>query len=261
MEKKIKAVFLDIDGTLVSFQTHRVPDSAVQAVRMLREKGIKVFIATGRHLHFINNLGDMEFDGYVTLNGSYCYAGRDKVIYRRMIPAEDIQNLVGVLENREQFPCIFVREEDAFVNGQYGKVRELLRMINLPEPPVKDVTEALQKDVLQLLAFFTPEQEKRVMAAMPHCEATRWTDIFADVVPAGGSKKIGLEKMLDYFDIAREETMAFGDGGNDVPMLEYAGIGIAMGNAAPEVARHADFVTRSVDEDGIAYGLKHFGLI
>ena len=64
----IKAVFFDIDGTLVSFKTHKLPDSTVRALDLLREKGIKVFIATGRQLQSINNLGTQEFDGYVTLD-------------------------------------------------------------------------------------------------------------------------------------------------------------------------------------------------
>lgn len=114
----IKAVFLDIDGTLVSFDTHRVSESTVDAVRRLRDKGIKVFIATGRHMQFINNLGDMEFDGYITLNGSYCYAGRDKVIYRCCIPTEDVQNLVRFQKENDTFPCVFVRENDAFLCGE-----------------------------------------------------------------------------------------------------------------------------------------------
>lgn len=261
METMIKAVFLDIDGTLVSFDTHRVPESAVKAVRELRAKGIQVFIATGRHMQFINNLGDMEFDGYITLNGSYCYAGRDRVIYKRGIADEDIRDLVRFLKTEEEFPCIFVRERDAFLNKDSKEVEKLLQLIDLATPPVKGVDEALRGEVYQLLAFFTPELEKRVMALLKDCEATRWTSAFADIVPAGGSKRIGMEKILEYFGIAREETIAFGDGGNDIPMLEYAGIGIAMGNTAEKVTRSADFVTRSVDDDGVEYALKHFGLL
>ena len=65
----IKAVFFDIDGTLVSFKTHAIPQSTIEALAALRERGIKVFIATGRPLVAINNLGDQVFDGYVTMNG------------------------------------------------------------------------------------------------------------------------------------------------------------------------------------------------
>lgn len=99
------------------------------------------------------------------------------------------------------------------------------------------------------------------MAQLPGCEATRWNPLFTDIVPRGGSKQVGMEKLLAHFGIRREECMAFGDGGNDIPMLRYAGIGVAMGNAREEVKAAADYVTSSVDEDGIAMALRHFGLL
>ena len=220
----IKAVFFDIDGTLVSFHTHRVSEATRQAIRQLRTQGIKVFIATGRHLQVINNLGDLEFDGYVTLNGSCCYIGRDRVIYRRMIPEIALEHLVKYQEEKETFPCIFVREKDMFINYNNQHTREVFRMLDFPEPVVKDIHEATREGVFQLIAFFSEQQEDRIMQALPECEA----------------------------------TMAFGDGGNDIPMLEYAGIGVAMGNASEEVQRHADFVTSGVDDEGIVHALKHF---
>lgn len=77
----------------------------------------------------------------------------------------------------------------------------------------------------------------------------------------GNSKSTGIDKVLAYFDIDLKDTMAFGDGGNDIPMLKHVATGIAMGNAEPHVKAVADYVTTSVDEDGIANALKHFGLI
>ena len=130
----IKAVFFDIDGTLVSFHTHRVSEATRQAIRQLRTQGIKVFIATGRHLQVINNLGDLEFDGYVTLNGSCCYIGRDRVIYRRMIPEIALEHLIKYQEEKETFPCIFVREKDMFINYNNQHTREVFRMLDFPEP-------------------------------------------------------------------------------------------------------------------------------
>ena len=69
----VKAIFFDIDGTLVSFETHKIPASTQEALKALRDKGIKIFIATGRPQCLINNLSDLEFDGYITVNGSYCF--------------------------------------------------------------------------------------------------------------------------------------------------------------------------------------------
>ena len=89
----IKAVFFDIDGTLVSFNTHKISDSSKKAIRLLKEKGVKVFIATGRIKLNINNLDNVDFDGYITANGFDCYIG-DKSIYRNSIAKEEIYSLI-----------------------------------------------------------------------------------------------------------------------------------------------------------------------
>ena len=108
----IKAVFFDIDGTLVSFKTHVVPKSTLHAIELLKKKGIKVFIATGRHRRSINNLGDLEFDGYVTLNGGYVFAGKDDVIYKHSIPDKDIEALPG---KRRRIPlCLCAGRRDFY---------------------------------------------------------------------------------------------------------------------------------------------------
>ena len=257
----IKAVFFDIDGTLVSFKTHKLPDSTVRALDLLREKGIKVFIATGRQLQSINNLGTQEFDGYVTLNGGYCLAGKDKVIYKHNIPSEDIEALIRYQENEEAFPCALVEEDGIYQNYVDDSVRQLYDMLDFPHPPLRPLRGNGGKEVYQLIAFFSPGHEERIMSVLPHCEATRWNPLFTDVIPRGSSKQVGVDKIIEYFGIPLEETMAFGDGGNDIPMLRHVGIGVAMGNAENDVKQVADYVTASVDEDGIEKALRHFGVI
>lgn len=155
----IKAIFFDIDGTLVSFDTHRVPDSAVKALKTLREKGIKIFIATGRHLKAINNLGDLEFDGYITLNGSYCIEGKKKVIYKHSIKPENIRSLMKYQHEVEKFPCIYVQENNFALNYENQEVDDLVRLLDFPREVLNPLTH-LKGDVYQLIAFFAPEQEK-----------------------------------------------------------------------------------------------------
>lgn len=257
----IKAVFFDIDGTLVSFKTHEVPQSTIEALDLLRKKGIKVFIATGRHYTSINNLGDLKFDGYVTLNGGYCFAGEDKVIYKHSIPDRDIEALIRYMETEESFPCAFVQEKEIFMNYKDETVEEIFNMLNFPEPPIRPMDEIRGKTAYQLVSFFTAEQEKKIMTILSNCESTRWNPLFTDVVPAGSSKRVGIDKMLEYFRIPLNECMAFGDGGNDIAMLQHAGIGVAMGNAEDDVKQYADYITDSVDEDGIFKALKHLNII
>ena len=160
----VKAIFFDIDGTLVSFKTHEVPRSTIDALDILRKKGIKVFIATGRHYSSINNLGDLKFDGYVTLNGGYCFAGEDKVIYKHSIPDRDIDALIRYLETEESFPCAFVQEKEIFMNYKDETVEEIFNMLNFPEPPIRPLSEMKGKTVYQLVSFFTAEQEKKIMS-------------------------------------------------------------------------------------------------
>ena len=89
----------------------------------------------------------------------------------------------------------------------------------------------------------------------------RWHPLFTDIISKGNSKSNGIDKILDYYDIDITETMAFGDGGNDISMLSHVNIGVAMGNAAEKVQAAAKYVTTSVDEDGIMNALKHFKLL
>ncbi|SEF42701.1 Cof-type HAD-IIB family hydrolase [Parabacteroides chinchillae] len=257
----IKAVFFDIDGTLVSFKTHVVPQSTIHALDLLRKRGIKVFIATGRHLSSINNLGNLEFDGYVTLNGGYVLAGKNDVVYKHSIPDKDIESLVHYQEKEGSFPCAFVMENEIFMNYTDKAVKDVFRLLNFPSPPIRPVADVYGNTVYQLIAFFTAEQEKRIMSILSHCESTRWNPLFTDIVPVGSNKGIGIDKMLEHFRINLDECMAFGDGGNDIAMLKHAGMGVAMGNAAEDVMKSADYVTTSVDDNGIYNALKHFNII
>ena len=126
----IKAVFFDIDGTLVSFKTHKVSDSSKEAIRLLKEKGIKVFIATGRIKNHINNVDNLEFDGYITANGFDCYIG-DKSIYRHGIAKEEIYSLIDYLKNKEQFPCSVMMNSGIYINYVNEDVEKVSKSINL----------------------------------------------------------------------------------------------------------------------------------
>ena len=102
----IKAVFFDVDGTLVSFKTHQVPQSTLEAIKELQAKGIKVFVATGRHPSILsegNNVHEIDFDGFVTLNGQYCFTKDREIIYENNICKEDIVSLLEFMKENK-FP-------------------------------------------------------------------------------------------------------------------------------------------------------------
>lgn len=258
----IKAVFFDIDGTLVSFKTHRIPQSTINALTLLKEKGIKVFIATGRPFIAIDNLGDLTFDGYITLNGGYCMTGTGDVIYKNSISPDNIKAMVDLQRSENSFPCMFATSDEIFINYIDDKVSQIVELINFTYPPVRSIEEACDKEIFQLMAFVNKDQEAVLMKeTLPDCEATRWNPLFTDILAKGNSKQTGIDKILAHYGIALNESMAFGDGGNDIPMLKHVPLSVAMGNAADEVKQAAAHVTDEVDNDGIYNALKNFGII
>lgn len=259
-----KALFFDIDGTLVSFNTHVIPASTLDALTAARARGHKIFIATGRPKVIINNLGSLQelglIDGYITMNGSYCFVG-DEVIYKSAIPADEVQTVVRLSQERG-FPCIFVTEQGISVCQPNELVNEIFHeFLHVDMLPVKTFEEATRGEIFQMTPFITVEEEAEILPLIPHCELGRWFHAFTDVTAKGNTKQRGIDEIIRHFGIRLEDTLSFGDGGNDISMLRHAAIGIAMGNAAPEVQQTANYVTDSVDNDGILKALKHFEII
>lgn len=258
--KMIKAIFFDVDGTLISFKTHRMPDSTRESLRELQEKGVMTFVATGRHMSEVRNLGSWTPDGFITLNGGICEVGGETV-FKQRIDRGDIDSITEFLGRERVCPFIFVGERDMTMNYPDATVDEMLRLVDLTRPSIAPLDEIRRMEVFQMMGFFGPEQEDRIMELLPHCHTTRWTDLFTDIVPKGVDKWTGISRVIERLGIAPDETMAFGDGGNDVDMLRGAGIGVAMGNADSHVKHSADYVTTSVDRNGIRRALEYFKVL
>jgi Cof subfamily protein (haloacid dehalogenase superfamily) len=185
----------------------------------------------------------------------------DEIIYKSPIPKEDVQTMARICQERG-YACIFVGEHEAWVCQPNDELRQIFyNFLGVKEFPVVDFDEALSHEIYQLTPFFSPEDELTIAPQMPQSEFGRWYHSFVDITAKGNTKQNGIDEFIKHFGFKLEETMAFGDGGNDIGMLRHAGIGIAMGNAKDDVKASADYVTASVDEDGIYKALKHFGVI
>lgn len=258
----IKAIFFDIDGTLLSFKTHSVPQSAIDAINEVKRKGIKVILATGRLLKQIKNLEGIEFDGFITVNGSYCVTTEGEVIGKRVIPRKELESLLSYQDNIMEFSFAFMLQDGIYVNRVDDNVKLISDLVKLPIAPVSDLHKMIDDEIFQLNLFVDKAMEEKIMEeALVSCESSRWHPVFADVNVKGINKSVGIDEFLRYYNIEKSETMAFGDGGNDIEMLKHVGIGIAMGNAGDDVKAVADYVAESVDDDGVANTLRHFGLI
>lgn len=258
----IKAIFFDIDGTLLSFKTHTVSQSTIDAINAARKQGIKIILATGRLKKQIEDLGGLQFDGYITVNGGYCVTTEDEVIFKKLIPKEELRSLVAYQATVENFPFAFMMNKGSFVNYVDERVEEIATLVKVSTPPVRDLEAMIEEEVLQVNLYVDKDKEAQIMKeAFTSCGSSRWHPMLVDVNVKGINKSTGIDKFLEYYNIHKSETMAFGDGGNDIEMLKHVGIGIAMGNAGDEVKAVADYITDSVDEDGVANALRHFGVI
>ncbi len=256
----IKALFFDIDGTLVSFKTHRIPASAIDAIKAAKAKGVEIYISTGRPYAMINNIDEIKplINGYITTNGAYCFSG-NHIISCSPILDSTVRRILTESDEKH-FACIVVGEKDVVMYNPNEEAEHLFKdMLDIKNYRTDiPIDKVLDQPILQLTPFITDEQEKELLPFLPGIESSRWYPAFADFTAKGISKAIGLKEIAQYrgFDIT--ETMAFGDGGNDLTIVEAAGIGVAMGNANEILKAHADYITTSVDDDGIANALRHY---
>ena len=261
----IKAVFFDIDGTLLDHSAHAVPESTIRAVEALREKGILTFTATGRHVTQMDTLplGGMTFDGAVALNGQYC-TNTEGVIYRCPIPRQDIAALLDYLK-QDPHPCILIEEDGMFINFHNAYVERVQAAIRSPMPPLGDMERGYTEPVYQALLYISDEDKAR-LPPLPGIRFSSWRlggpELSgAELYPVSGGKAVGIEKVLAHYGIDRSETMAFGDGENDVDMFGVVGTAVCMGNGCQEAKDAADYVTDDIDNDGIWKALVHFGVL
>ena len=255
----IKAVFFDVDGTLLSHTTKSVPQSTRRALTLLREKGIAAVVATGRHMSELMRLPvkDISFDSYITLNGQLCLDGEKRLLSGCPIDQEDLARLITRFEERK-IPLMLVEEDGMYINFIDETVARGHEAISTPLPAIGTYSG---KPVYQAIAYVHEGEEGQVLEGLEHCIHTRWCAFGIDIISDTGGKASGILKFLEQNQLTREEIMAFGDGENDREMLCFAGIGVAMANGAEAVKQAADYVTASVDDDGILKALEHFGII
>lgn len=259
----IKAAFFDVDGTLVSFSTHDVPESTVRAIRALRERGVKIFIATGRATcampePVVALANEVGVDGMLAYNGQLCY---DEAGVFRDAPIDDadVRAILRCVEDGA-FDALVLQADRIFVNRRSERVVAVEAHVgdSYPELPLAC---AYEQPVYQMCAFVDPGDEHVFMDGCSHVQHARWCEGFCDVMPADGGKPAGVLAALERNGIDPSEAIAFGDGGNDIGMFGCVGTSVAMGNAGDDVKAAATYVTSHVDDDGVWRACEHFGLV
>ena len=260
--KRIRAAFFDVDGTLITVGGHRMPPGVAPALQALQRSGVQVFLCTGRHALEIeeeNMLPGITVDGAVYMNGQLCEL-QGQIVRETPIPAGDLSALKQFLQ-KKNCSCIFLEKDRMYANCVDSRMETEQAKIGTAVPAVRDISDLENRRIYQVIPFVNEEEEEELLRQMPHCRTKRWGDAVVDLMSRSGGKENGIRALCAAIGITTEETIAFGDADNDLEMLQLAGIGVAMGNALPQVRACADMVTDTVENDGIAHALQKLKLI
>lgn len=255
----IKAAFIDFDGTIYSHFTESIPSSAVQAINALHDKGIKVYLCSGRDISEMAwfDISMLKLDGFIYANGQRIMNERCETIHEKIVEGK-LRELIIEAYDSHALPVYIVTEEGIFLNYVDDTVREVQAAVSSNIPPVAPYTG----EKIFMASYFTKDLHHPLIEALRDLsEITYWHAGACDIMPKGIGKTQGIDFILEKEGIDLSETLAIGDGENDVGMIRHCAIGIAMGNSPQEVKKAADHVTGHIDEDGLAQALKYYSLI
>ena len=258
--KKIKIIFFDIDDTLRNSKTGFIPSTIPTAFKQLRDKGILTGIATGRGIFgVVPEIKTLKPDFFVTLNGAYIEDKKGNVIYSNKIAKDKVEEYITWTKE--------VGIDYGLVGSHVAKLSRRTEMISQAIDPIYPDLEVdpdfyQKEDIYQLWTF----EEQGDDLVLPDTLAStlrmvRWHEHSSDVVPISGSKASGVAKVVDQLDLKPENVMVFGDGLNDLELFDYAGISVAMGVSHEKIKEKADYITKTLEEDGIFDALEGFGMV
>lgn len=245
---KKSLILFDIDGTLLHSERNEIPKSTIEAIHKLKEAGHQLGIATGRALFLVDErMKQLPFDTFVTANGQHIMH-EGNVIYENAIPKEVVTNLIDDAKSLNMAIGL-LSANCSTITGSDKAVQESFKRVSIQMPDIIPNFHE-QESVLQVW-YFSEDFGELPEKYKDHLRFVPWLNFGADVIPVNGSKAEGIKTLIQHLPQNPDQVIAFGDGFNDIEMLELADIGVAMGNASDEVKAHADFIAKSIDEDGI----------
>ena len=274
MDRKIRIIATDLDGTLLN-SDKQITAKTYEALERAAAAGVEIVPITGRLLSAMpEQVRNLPFLNYIIcVNGAQIIElATGKVIYKAEIPCA---RAVELMEDMDAYPAVY----DCYIDGQgwmtqsmYDRVKdyavdehilELFLKYRTPVPDLKTYVRERNDSVQKVQMHFLTEQERKAM--QPKLEKL-WPDMALsssfinniEINSLDATKGAALAFLCDYLGVDVSQSMSFGDGTNDISMLKAAGIGVAMGNAMDEVKVHADYVTDTCDNDGMAKAIERF---
>lgn len=265
---EIKGIFLDLDGTLNNDDKIITPRTR-DALMAAQKRGIRVALASARPapgLYRERDALQLQQYGGVLMSyngGKIVDAAENKVLFETAMERETARKVLRFLEQLPVTP-ILDDGERFYVTDRHGyKVEYECRNNGMECREVENLSQFLSFSPIKLLMSVAPEQlpqvQRTIAQSLPaELTVVQTAPFYLEVIPAAINKGQGLLDTCQALGIAPEQTVAFGDAQNDIPMLRAAGVGVAMGNATEAVKAAADAITASNNEDGIALWLEKY---
>lgn len=272
MMKKIRLIAIDLDGTLVrSDQT--ISSHTADIVIRAQQQGVKVAIVSGRPTFGAEPAARIleleKYGGYlVSYNGAEIYECTTKHMLHSATLPQDVLPIIHntACEHNLALMTYIGKEvitERTNIDDEYIRYSSMRN--KMPIRPVNNFMEKATQSIVKCIITGAPDKLASIEAELNKslhglADAFRSEPFFLEIVPCGINKAEGISRLLSATGISPDEVMAFGDGYNDIPMIEYAGFGVAMGNAQDAVKEKAQHVTLSNDEDGVAKAINTYVL-
>lgn len=265
---KYKLLVLDLDGTLTNSKKE-ITDHTRNTLIKAQKQGVKIVLASGRPTYGVAPLANAlelnRYEGYIlSYNGGEIIDWKaGEVMYKKWLD-NDILPYLYKCAKENQFAIVTYDHEFVLTESpddEYVLKEALLNVMKIKR--VDNFLEAIPRPITKCLIVGEPERleilEKEMYGRLKNKMGVfRSEPYFLELVPKGIDKAQSLAVLLKEIGLDKEEMIAIGDGFNDLSMIQYAGLGIAMANAQPIVRENADFITLSNDEEGVAYAVEKF---
>lgn len=260
----IKAAIFDVDKTLLSHKGRCIPQSAVYAIEDLRKDDISIILATGRPIYALDEVKEVgiQYDYVVGCNG-HCVYENDELLDASYFTFEQVEKLTEFCVKHD-YVLLWKYSDKNYVYHGVERMIEIHERLQINEPFIHCETRDKHHSELPFGAVvYAPQKEvnRYVEEYDDSLVFFAWTDDCFDVSLKAVSKLTGLEQLFKKMDLQMDECIAFGDGANDLEMLQHAGIGVAMKECHPSLLDVCDYHTDDCLEDGIAKGLLYYQLI
>lgn len=256
MTEAIQIVFFDIDGTLIDMERKEISPKTLEALQRLHQRKVLLCLATGRGPLSLPHVEGVEFDAFLTFNGSLCF-NREQTIYSNPLPREDVQT---ILRNAASIHRpVSIATKDLVVSN--GKDQDLVDYTAFAKREVEvsgEFETVAAGEVYQIMLGCREPDYPLLLRGTRRAKIAAWWDRAVDIIPADGGKGEGVRQILSYYHLDPSAALAFGDGDNDLEMFQAVGHGVAMGNASQALKAAADEICGTAAEDGIyRYCLAH----